>query len=277
MKYLKLAAWILLYLAVYLVAQILVGIVVIIIKLITLPEANTNQAYYELLMNSVYKSIIMVSIIAAVVSFFAYWLIMRLRKTNIFNYCSFSKTGKWNIVLAAIIGVAIVFPIDAFVRLFSIDKLSVETQKIFGLVFEGNSTFLLILGVGMLLPAIEEIIFRGLVLSELRKNVNVIPAVLIQAALFGIYHMNLSQAIYAFIMGIVLGLICIWTKSIWPSMVLHMFFNSTGVALSKIGDIQISNIYIYILIFAGLIISVLSMFYIRKASKNKSSNKLATG
>ena len=49
-----------------------------------------------------------------------------------------------------------------------------------------------------------------------------------QAALFGLFHLNWIQGIYAFALGIVLGYVCERGGSIYYSMGLHLLFNLWG-------------------------------------------------
>ena len=51
---------------------------------------------------------------------------------------------------------------------------------------------------------VEEILFRGVLYSRLRKA-NPIKGILLSALLFGIAHMNFQQFSYAFFLGIVFG------------------------------------------------------------------------
>jgi len=82
-------------------------------------------------------------------------------------------------------------------------------------------------------PIIEEIIFRGLVLNELKKVVPACPAIILQAIIFGIYHMNPLQGVYASLLGIVLGIAAEKTGSIWTPILIHISFNSISTLLSK--------------------------------------------
>ena len=67
---------------------------------------------------------------------------------------------------------------------------------------------LLLLYSVLLGPICEELIFRGVTLRLARKALPFWFANLFQAVLFGIYHMNWIQGIYAFAFGILLGYIC---------------------------------------------------------------------
>lgn len=54
-------------------------------------------------------------------------------------------------------------------------------------------------------PLAEELLFRGILYNELRRFLTVKMAVLASALLFGLYHMNSVQAVYAFLLGCVIA------------------------------------------------------------------------
>lgn len=81
------------------------------------------------------------------------------------------------------------------------------------------------------LPAlVEEMIFRGYLLGTLRPLGNGI-AVVTSAFLFGLFHGNVQQFVFAFILGLVLAFLTVQTKSIWPAVVLHFSNNAMAVFL----------------------------------------------
>lgn len=85
-----------------------------------------------------------------------------------------------------------------------------------------------ILAVAIFAPIVEEIIFRGLVLSKLRLAMPVWAAVALQAVVFGLIHGTLVWIIYATIFGAVLGYVRIATGSIKASIVMHIAFNASS-------------------------------------------------
>ncbi len=54
---------------------------------------------------------------------------------------------------------------------------------------------------GLISPAAEELLFRGILHNYLRKFYPVRLTLLVSSALFGLYHMNAVQGIYGFLMG----------------------------------------------------------------------------
>ncbi len=85
------------------------------------------------------------------------------------------------------------------------------------------------------LPAfVEEWIFRGFVFGSLRAHGDGV-AIVLSAALFGLFHGNLVQIPFAFLLGLVLAYLVVLTDSIWPSVLLHGVNNLMSVLLSFVG------------------------------------------
>lgn len=97
--------------------------------------------------------------------------------------------------------------------------------------FEQGETILTLCYVLLVGPVTEELIFRGAILDRLRLAYPFWIANLVQAALFGLYHMNLVQGIYAFLCGVLLGLVCRTTDTILASILAHITFNATNYLL----------------------------------------------
>ena len=73
-------------------------------------------------------------------------------------------------------------------------------------------------------PICEELLFRGLVLGNLLPYGRGV-AIFGSALLFAAMHQNFSQLLYAFVAGILLGLLYERSRSIWPCMLFHMLNN----------------------------------------------------
>jgi sodium transport system permease protein len=88
-----------------------------------------------------------------------------------------------------------------------------------------------------LIPAIcEEFAFRGFILSGLEHQHRTRSAILLSALMFGFMHVLLSmfqQLFNATLLGIVLGLLAIRSRSILPGVVFHFLNNAFGVSLSR--------------------------------------------
>jgi membrane protease YdiL (CAAX protease family) len=79
---------------------------------------------------------------------------------------------------------------------------------------------------------VEELFFRGLLLSALRSRVSAVPAVAIQAVVFGAYHAapvygwgNLGLVIVLSVVGAALGATAQLTRRLGAGMVAHALLN----------------------------------------------------
>ena len=86
----------------------------------------------------------------------------------------------------------------------------------------------------LLAPISEELIFRGVTMRIARRAFPFWIANIIQAVLFGAFHMNMLQGVYAFVLGLILGYICERGGSIYLSIIFHFFFNLWGTTTSEL-------------------------------------------
>lgn len=86
-----------------------------------------------------------------------------------------------------------------------------------------SETVSMFLYASILAPMGEELLFRGVILRSLRPYGKRF-AVLASAFLFGLFHGNLLQTPYAFLMGLVLGYVAAEYSVFW-AIGLHMFNN----------------------------------------------------
>lgn len=75
-------------------------------------------------------------------------------------------------------------------------------------------------------PVVEEVIFRGLIMTRLSRTMPGWLAVLLSAAVFGACHGHPVWFGYAFVLGTVFGFMDLRAGSIWPSILGHVAFNS---------------------------------------------------
>jgi ABC-2 type transport system permease protein/sodium transport system permease protein len=81
-----------------------------------------------------------------------------------------------------------------------------------------------------LAPALcEELVFRGFLLSGLTTAIRRWPAILISAAIFGVFHFALFKFASATALGIVLGYLCIRSGSLLPGIVAHLLHNGLSI------------------------------------------------
>ncbi len=113
-------------------------------------------------------------------------------------------------------------------------------------------------------PIVEELLFRGMVLQSLRKYGDGF-AVVTSAILFGLYHGNFVQMVFAFIAGLVMGLVVVRTNSLWTSILIHFINNSISFSMEMVqryaGD-GTMNLVNNIVVGSLLILGMVSLIYL---------------
>ncbi len=91
-----------------------------------------------------------------------------------------------------------------------------------------------ILVICVLVPAAEELLFRGILCGELLRVAREPVVILVSALVFSVFHWNLIQSGYVLAAGVVLGAVYVWTRSLPLVMVLHGIYNFIGSSLHQI-------------------------------------------
>ena len=129
-------------------------------------------------------------------------------------------------------------------------------------VFQRTDLVLAVINLLVLAPLVEEMIFRGYMLSELLRFFEEREAVYITSAVFALCHVDLLWMIYAFIMGLILCRTAIKKDNILYGIVLHGGFNLfSAVNLVFSGSAFLTD---RVLVFLYGITGVLSVLLIRR-------------
>ncbi|KIL08176.1 UNVERIFIED_ORG: CPBP family intramembrane metalloprotease domain-containing protein [Clostridium botulinum] len=126
------------------------------------------------------------------------------------------------------------FVSQPLVSLFSLITSFFFENEIGNFVSEISSTpFLIMLLLMAVMPAItEEITLRGIVQSGYDDKSDLKTCIVI-GLLFGIFHLNGQQFLYAAVLGGILAYLVRVTNSIFASMTLHFMINGTSVVMQK--------------------------------------------
>lgn len=101
-----------------------------------------------------------------------------------------------------------------------------------GLPDNGLLLVLMALARLVLAPVIEEVAFRGYVLRELLVSLPAWAGIVLSAALFSLYHFDLSQLLPTFLVGLGLAFAMKKSRTLWVPLIAHAGFNSIGFALA---------------------------------------------
>ena len=83
-------------------------------------------------------------------------------------------------------------------------------------------------------PLLEEYIYRGLLLKHLLP-LGRTTAVIVSSLLFALSHISLSQTVFAFAMGVVIGVAYLRSGSMWYGVLIHLITNLISFGISYWG------------------------------------------
>lgn len=268
-KYLSIFLKVIGYILEYLLFQ--VGVVIVYSIIISIDVLKDNRNLELVLKEKVGDNIFTLFMIAAIINFFVYILMFRNKKKNLFKRCKFNRINIRYIpkLILVIIGMTLtsVALVSEFGDIFN--SYNVVQQAI----IQSYNSIISMFSIIVVLPIFEEILFRGLVFYELRERFSVIATVIIQALIFGIWHLNPLQSVYTFFAGIIFGVILVFTNSIWGSIIAHIIYNLLGslgipALIYFLGD----SVEVYMYIIIGIILFILGIVLMYKQYKRSKRN-----
>lgn len=178
------------------------------------------------------------------------------------------KIDKQSFFTVCAIGILASAGLSKLVTVVNIDGVLGNYAKINN-AFEKNSLIIQIITLVMAGPVCEEIIFRGIMFNRIKEYTSKTVAIYIQAVVFAVYHFNLVQGIYAFLIGIMLAYVYEKYETFAASILLHIFVNLTALIMMYLGisDYINDNIWLKILMMVTEV-GMLSFILVKKAGFN---------
>lgn len=264
--------------AVQFIASIfLMGCTIFAFLIRTPQNSSPIESLYDLMLNADYSTIIMILYSILCISIFGLWYYHSLGGEYL---PKISRTFS----VAQIAGVAILVPGMQFFSSYLVGLVSMafpqwlqqyeDLLKTAGL--DSSITLPMLLYSVLLAPVCEELIFRGTTMHLARRALPFWLANTMQALLFGLFHMNWIQGIYAFALGLVLGYVCEKGGSIYYSILLHILFNLWGTVIStQLPDVGNTVFTILIILIVTIVSLSLGFYLFRHGTRTKKERNTA--
>lgn len=202
-----------------------------------------------LLVDPLFNDILIIVTFVALVAVFLVWYRKQKDKAAPFDEVFCIR----NTVIILISGIAVQVAVSMCLNL--ILPLFPQTFERYSALIEnlvGGNVIIAVISTAVLAPIAEELIFRELMMKQLRQMFPFWLANIIQALAFGVYHMNIIQGIYAFFLGLLFGYVASRMRSIWASIMLHGIVNASGLVLDIILPGALFESTVGMIIFAVL-------------------------
>lgn len=122
------------------------------------------------------------------------------------------------------------------------------------------SKILLIVTLAVVPAVFEELFFRKGLIDLCEKHGKKF-ALILSALLFGFIHMNISQGIFAFVLGILMGLVYLYTKDIKLTMLIHFLNNGFAAVSMIIPSNSILQLALGVLVIVTVIVGTIELIY----------------
>lgn len=142
-----------------------------------------------------------------------------------------------------------------------------------------------------LVPAIcEELFFRGYLQTAFRAEMSTPWAVGLSSLLFGLFHVIVRDALFferfapTCFLGLILGLVCAKTGSLWPGMLLHSLHNGLLLTISSytaqlkamgIGNTEQQHLPTLWLVVAGTVAIIAGGLLVRQRNRTTETKNLS--
>ena len=180
-----------------------------------------------------------------------------------------SKQSKFKLIVMTLL---LIFGLQILLSGVLYPKLGLDYDVIDMFEVNVNSNILskviLVISLAVVPGIFEELFFRK-ALIDFTLPYGKYFALLFSSLLFGLIHMNLSQGLFAFIIGLIFGAVYLYTKDIKITMLIH-FINNGFAAISMILP-EMLLLLITLILFAFLIAGLIYLIqaFVRKESRNK--------
>lgn len=143
--------------------------------------------------------------------------------------------------LVLMIGQLIEIPLSHYFELIPKDQVAVRFIKA---ALQSTPLFLALgVSVSVVVPIVEELLFRGFVQSWLKKRLGLVGALALTSLIFAFFHFSLSQGISnvelltsLFTLSLFLGFLKERQQSILASIALHGTFNFISISMIYLGN-----------------------------------------
>jgi len=209
----------------FVAAQVVIGQLLSLAHLLGISFSNVNQAIFSTVISVTIYLLTLLIVIGLP------WVVKKYRTTR--QELGLTRLPNWTDMLLAPLGFIIYILLSAFFTYLAMTYLKFinfdQAQETgFSQLGQRYEYILAFVSLVVIAPIAEEILFRGYLLGKLRQHLSTWIAVLITSVVFAAVHLAWNVGIDVFALSLVLCVLRITSKSLWPSILLHMIKN--GIA-----------------------------------------------
>lgn len=155
-----------------------------------------------------------------------------------FHQESMKKITAKGMLLVFLAAAASADMLNKLISVSGIGRIFSDYVEIVGALYN-NNLVLDVIGLGIIVPIAEELLFRGIIYNRIKANVGVRNGAIITSVIFAVYHGNIVQGIYAFFLSLLIIFAQEKYKTVTMAILFHMGANIISVLLQ---DTSLQNI-----------------------------------
>lgn len=198
--------------------------------------------------------------------------LLLLRKSYQFDQARFGfNKNDWNplqYLLGALLAASAGHIWSTVIYSTGIQKLFQGYTELSENVFQGQNVILLFLCTVVVASIAEEFVFRCLIYRRTKLYFGRIPAVLVSSLLFGLYHANVIQFLYATVFGILLVLIYEKSEHLLAPVLAHAGANLWAIAADYLLGNAVFRMNLVLLGAEAIIAAGAAWYLFKNAGKN---------
>lgn len=224
-----------------------------------------QQSFYKYLSE---QSILMLFVATLVSIPVFYFLYRRDSKQKLFTY-GLARVKKLSYlwIIPASIAAYFLFTQLLDVTIVYLPEASLKSFAEADRLLTSGNLILQTLTVVVMAPVVEELLFRGLVFRRLSVLLGTAGGIFGSALIFAVFHGNLIQGIYAFLVGILLAWTYYHYRAIYAPILMHMCMNGVSQVLRFI-DVETfiysSSVVFFVVVAVEMILFLICCFGISR-------------
>ena len=180
--------------------------------------------------NSLYITTVVNLVLIPALGYFIYKDEKRRKQSENIEY---TKPGKKAYIVIAVLGIASAIAANGIIAISGLAYLSPAYQEVSEIIYSGG-LFIELVSAVVAAPIVEELLFRGLIYTRLKVLMSSNAAIIVSAAIFGIFHGNLVQFVYALIIGLLIAYVYEKYKTIFAPIMFHVSANLISVLITEL-------------------------------------------
>lgn len=203
----------------------------------------------------------LVTFISGAATVLAYVLSFTMRRKPVLQGMSLHPVRVPVLAAAALLGLALNPVVSLLLELLPLPEAWLDAYAESAAMLENGSPAVIILASVIAAPVSEELAFRGLVYTRLKRAMPMWLAAVLSSALFGALHGDLVWFLYAALLGLLLTWIFERSGSVWASIACHMGFNGCAQLLELVQQ------WHWTLIAGSLLLTAAALFWLISTTK----------